>query len=424
MQMLYPTIVAQLDFLSGILGVVVMVIGSFVLITLVSSYYRFQNVVQQAEKMNPEDIGSNADEVLRVQMARYLAGCARRGTSFSLSLINVRNSDLHVGMETSVFLAVKHAARCDDVACVFDGQTIALLTEAEPEDSVGILQRIAGFMVSDCAALAPEQLRVGIASYPGHGLRGRELIDVAAEGLEQTTFEEPIVLPKIEDVDAEDDEDESELEDRSSDDKAEAVVDDAAKVEGTTGWNARRGGSMLDEVTGVLKPSAISAYMQRMMNEIKRKKQKAALFCIGVNNMDHIARFHGDEAADDVMAGVSKILQDHMRADDLIGRHEQYAFLVLALCSIDEAELIGKRVTTLVQQKEFISGRKKLKTSITLGVSLFPEHGRNLHLLYSAGQKVLDYSRMNDIRAYAVYNADVHDKVPAKPMRSIKSAQA
>jgi diguanylate cyclase (GGDEF)-like protein len=181
---------------------------------------------------------------------------------------------------------------------------------------------------------------------------------------------------------------------------------------------------MLDDLTGVLKPSAVSAYMQRTMSDLRHKKKKAALFCVGVNNIDYIARFHGKDAADDVLVGISKILQDNVRADDLIGRHEKYAFLVLAQTSLKEAEIIGKRISTLVQQSDIVSGSKKLKTTITLGVAAYPEHGRNLHMLYQAGQKVLDYSRANDIRAYAVYDPKIHDSMPSKPMKSIKSVQA
>jgi diguanylate cyclase (GGDEF)-like protein len=181
---------------------------------------------------------------------------------------------------------------------------------------------------------------------------------------------------------------------------------------------------VLDPVTGVLKPSVVSSYMQRLMSELRYKKKKVALFCIGVNNMEHIARFHGDQAVDDILAGVSGILQEHLRATDLIGRHEKYAFLALVQCTLDEAELIGRRISTLVHQAEFRSENKKLKTTITLGVSAYPEHGRNLHQLYTAGQKVLDHSRANDIRAYAVYDPVIHDKVPSKPMKSIKSVKA
>lgn len=424
MQLYYPTIAAQFDFLGGALGVVAAVVLSFVAITLIASYYRFQNIVEQAESTDPEEMGAAPEEILRVQLARYLAGCARRGTSFSVSLIRIGNPAFPVRMDSPVVDAIKHAARRDDITCVFDDQTAALLTEAEPEDSEGIQTRITASTAAQCAGLALGELRVGISSYPGHGLSGKELLDVAQQSLGEADAGTPIVMPEI--VDEEEDE-EGVVEATTGEVVEEAATDWADAEEegkGSKGWKERRQNAMLDELTGVLKPSAISPYMQRVMSEIRRKKQTAALFCIGVNNAEHIQRIHGEDAADDVMAGVSKILQDNLRADDLIGRHEKFAFLVLAQCSHDEAEIIGKRISTLVQQAEFESDRKKIKTTITLGVASYPEHGRNLHHLYMAGQKVLDHSRMNDIRAYAVYDPEIHDKVPPKPMKNIKSVQA
>ncbi|WP_372846381.1 diguanylate cyclase domain-containing protein [Pontiella sp.] len=402
------------------MGIVASVVFSFVVITLIASYYRFQNIVQLAEEMQPEEMGAKPEDILRVQLARYLAGCARRGTSFSISLIRISNPEVPVRMDAPVMGAIKRAARHGDVTCVFDDRTVVLFTETEPEDSVSILTRITARIADDCAKLALDDLRTGIASYPGHGLSGKDLIKAALEGLEATTASTPIVMPEI--VDYDEDDDEEDADQAVEEAAAEAVGSDEGQH--SKGWRERRKNSMIDELTNVLKPEAISPFMQRVMSEFRRKKQRAALFCVGVNNMEHIARFHGQEAADDVLRGVSQVLQDNLRAEDLIGRHEKYAFLVLAECSIAEAEIIGKRISTLVSQGEFVSGRKKLKTTITLGVATFPEHGRNLHQLYTAGQKVLDHSRSNDIRAYAVYDPDIHDKVPAKPMKNIKSVQA
>lgn len=415
MQLLSLTIAAQLDPVVSILGVAAAMAVSFVVITLVSSYYRFQKIVEQAEEADPEEMGASASAVLRVQMARYLAGCARRNTSFTLALIRLPKAENPVRMGSPEMAAVKAAARRGDVACVFDERTVVLLLESEPEDGVNILTRIT-------AALGAgfEGVRAGLSSYPGHGLSGKDLIAAAVGALETATDDEPIFMPEIEDADAEDAETLDETADVETEDFDEQ--DDHAPT--SRGWRDRRANAMLDELTGVLKPSAISTYMQRAMSELRRHKKEAALFCIGLNNMDHIERFHGGDAAGDVMAGVSKLLQSCLRAEDLIGRHEKYAYLVLAQCSSEEAEIIGRRITTGVQQAQFQAGNKKLKTTVTLGVASFPQHGRNLHHLYLAGQRVLDHSRANDIRAYAVYDPEIHDKVDTKPMKSIKSMQA
>ncbi|MEN7972376.1 MAG: diguanylate cyclase [Verrucomicrobiota bacterium] len=401
---------------SGALSVLLAVVVSFVLIVLIASYYRFLHIVQKAEDTQPEEMGVSSSDILRVQIARYLAGCARRNTSFSLAMIQVDDPSVEVRMESPFFEAIKRAGRAADITCVSDSRTAVFLAEAEPEDSEAILSRVIRMVAADCQGLAVESLRVGLSSYPGHGLSGRELLDVAQKGLAEANAEQPVFMPEIIDVDAED-EDEELLEEADASSDAD---DEEGKVKS---WVARRKNVMLDELTGVLKPSAVSAYMQRMMSDLRHKKEKVALFCIGVNNVDHIARVHGEQAVDDVLVGISRILQDHVRSTDLIGRHEKYAFLILARISLENAEIIGKRVSTLIQQSGIVSGSKKIRTTITLGVAAYPMHGRNLHSLYSAGQKVLDYHRENDIRAYAVYDPEIHDKMPSKPMRNIKSVQ-
>ena len=424
MQFPLSTIAAQFDLLGSALGILAAVGLSFVAITLIASYYRFQNIVKLAEDTQPDEMGATADEVLRVQLARYLAGCARRGTSFSMSLIRITVPGISVHMDSDVVHAIKQAARRNDVTCVFNEQTAVLLTETEPEDSESILSRITAYLLQACPGIGPDQWAVGIASYPGHGLSGKELIQVAESGLQQTSAESPIFMEEIKSEDEEDEIEEEPVEASENGQDVDENFPGDSEGEASKGWRERRKSAMLDELTGVLKPSAISAYMQRAMSEFRRKKEHVALFCVGVNNMQHIARFHGSEAADDVLVGVSRILQENLRADDLIGRHERYAFLVLAQCTLAEAEIIGKRITTLVQKAEFESEGKRLKTTITLGVAAYPEHGRNLHHLYVAGQRVLDHSRANDIRAYAVYDPEIHDKMPSKPMKSIKSIQA
>jgi len=420
MQLFLPTLALVSDMLPGTLGVVAAVVVSFVVITLVSSYYRFQHIVEQAENTSPEEMGASPLDILRVQIARYLAGCARRGTSFSIALVRVDDPSLDVQMNTPLVAAMKHAARCDDVVCIRDQRTIALLMEAEPEDSESILKRITVAVAAGLSDVGDDLFRVGIASYPGHGLSGNLLLEVATEGLAQSDPSRPIVLPEI--VDEADEEDHEEVaKPPLEEDRADGEPGEDAEANSR---RQRRKRNMLDELTGVLKPSAISAYMQRLMSDLRYKKKKACLFCIGVNNMEHIVRFHGKEVADDVLAGVSKVLQENLRSDDLIGRHEKHAFLALVQASLEEAEIIGKRISTLVQKTQIASGSKKLKVTITLGVASYPEHGRNLHSLYQAGQKVLDHSRINDIRAYAVYDPKIHDSMPSKPMKSIKAMQA
>ncbi|MCF7847974.1 MAG: diguanylate cyclase [Kiritimatiellales bacterium] len=428
---LLPLSVIGSTFLAGAVEVVLAMVVSFFLITVISSYYRFQHIVELAEEIQPEDMGASAHDILRIQLARFLASCARRNSAFAFALLRLNVSGVRIRLDGPVTAALKENLRRVDVVCVYDDNTLAILAETEADDAEAIMLRVINYLKRNCPELGGQDLRAGISSYPRHALSGKELLRSAEEALEQTSLERLVYMQEIIDVDEEEEAGPEEVDrnNNGAESSVEIVAPDEAEPEVKSGSKPRESGrrraakknAMLDELTGVLKPTAVSAYMQRMMAEIRRKKKAAALFAIGVNNIDHISRIHGEKAANDVLVAISKLLQDNLRTADLIGRHERDAFLVLSEVSLEDAEGIGKRLSVLIQQHIIETGNKKLKTNIVIGVAAYPEHGRNLHHLYRAAQKVLDFNRANDIRAYAVYNPEIHDKIPSKPLKSIKS---
>jgi len=393
--------------ISGAIGIIATIVISFLLLTLIASYYRFLALVKQAETTNPEEMGTTPIEILHVQLIRYLARCNRKNTAFSLGIIKINSSDFVVKIDSPIVRTLKTIIREEDTICVYDESTVAVLLEMEPEDSESVFTRIINQLSILHGLKKQDIFRVGISSYPDHGTTGQSLISTSFEGLDQTTPEHPVIQPAVERLEFEDEEDDPEEVDPTQKEKRKE--------------HKQR---MIDPLTGVLKPSAISIYMQRMMGDIRYKKKTAALFCIGLNKMDYIARFHGEQATDDVLVGVSEVLESNLRITDLIGRHEKYAFIALMETKTEFAETIGKRITTLIQKQQIPSQGKRIKVNITLGVSTYPEHGKNLHQIYEAAQKVLDYNRANDIRAYALYDPNIHARTVVKPMRNIKSTQA
>jgi len=396
-------------FLSGAIGIIVTIVVSFLLLTLIASYYRFQTIIKLAENTQPEEMGSSPLDILHIQLVRYIARSTRNNTAFSLAIIKFNLDDFSVRIESPLVQHLKTCIRENDTICIYDDSSLALLLEMEPEDSITVFTRIID-QLAEHNAIQKEDLRVGISSYPDHGMVGKILIKVALEGLEQTTIEHSIIQPEIELL-------EFEKENQTEENGEETLALNQEK-------RKEQKQRMIDPLTGVLKPKAISIYMQRMMGDIRYKKKRAALFSIGINEMKHLSEFHGEQTADDILVGVSEILQNNLRINDLIGRHEKYAFLVLMETNTQFAAIIGKRIAMLLHQGQIISSGKRIKINTTLGIATYPEHGKNLHQIYESAQKVLDYNRANDIRAHALYNPEIHARTVVKPMRSIKSVQA
>jgi len=415
---------SDVSFLTGAAEVIAVTLISFVIITLISSYYRFQHIVEVAEKVQPEDMGADPIDILRIQIARFLANCARENTSFTLALLRFNLPGVKIRLDGPVVLKLRENLRRKDVICVYDDQTVGILTENEPDDSPIIQRRLINWLKSELPEFAEQDIRSGMATYPGHALSGIEMLSVAESALQKTTPQEPILLPEMNEYNVMREENaQQESDTETADASEESKNRSGGRSSRRSSKKSSRKDSILDELTGVLKPNAISPYMQPMLANIRQKKKRAALFAIGVNNIDHIARFHGENAATDVLVSMSHLIQNNLRTEDIIGRHERNAFLVLAEATLVEAEGIAKRLSTLASHHVVETSGKKLKTNLIIGVAAYPEHGRNLHQLYRAAQKVLDFNRTNDIRAYAVYAPEIHNKVPSKPFRSIKASK-
>jgi diguanylate cyclase (GGDEF)-like protein len=140
------------------------------------------------------------------------------------------------------------------------------------------------------------------------------------------------------------------------------------------------------------------------------KKGQAALLCVGINRIDHIIQLYGEEAADDVIAGVGKILQKLTRDCDLIGRYHRDDFLILARCTLQQGEMIATRLREAVQKEIFISGGKPIKTAVSIGITAHPEHGRTLGDLFSGAYRALEVLRGWNTTACLVYDAAQHAK--------------
>ena len=381
MGMIAPILVAQISVVESVLGFLAVVLITFFLLSWVTSFIRFQDVLGLLNSEHVEE-SIEADSVLQLRLAKFLTESGREQIPFHLLKCSVPA----VISTEELVESWKSAVRVNDWIIPVDEKEVYVLLRCDREDVEALWSRLCGLFPS-VATLAWQG---GVASFPENGVSGRALIagvELAIEASAKTGS-----LKWAEDIETED-ETELEAEEEQSDDKPVGGQD-----------------ILLDPLTGVLRDRVLSTYMHRQLSEYRLKKKPVALFCVGVDNMEQIRSFHGEEAHDQLLIGVSDELQSILRSEDMIGRHDKYGFLILVGCDADHAEVVAQRVCSSIQKKVCLFEGKRLRTTTTVGVSLYPEHGKNLHVLYSKAQNVVDYCRENDIRGYAYFNEALHRK--------------
>lgn len=386
---LQPCLIAQLPMAQA--GQLLLVMGiAFAIITLISSTYRFHKMIQLTDEalVTVED----RNDFFYIQVTRYLSKINRISSGFGILIVQFVTTEADArSVQNDLLEILKTSVRnTTDKACLFRDDCVAAIIDTEEEHVPTIMLRMATDLKKAALSIPGIQaIRAGASSFPLNGLNTQAVIDAATTALETVSYADSLPLcmapkPKPEDGQQEVDA----IGELSKEDKNAA----------------------LDPLTGVLKPAVVGSYMRKYLFEIRREKKPASLLCVGINRIDQIIKLHGEEAADDVIARISKILQQISRDRDLIGRYHRDDFMILMPCTLQQGEMIATRLREAVQKELFISGTKRIKTAVSIGITAMPEHGRNLRDLFRGAYCALEVVRGWNTTACLVYDPAQHSE--------------
>ncbi len=131
--------------------------------------------------------------------------------------------------------------------------------------------------------------------------------------------------------------------------------------------------SFRDGVTGLFNHRHV---MELLKAELERARRYQTGFSVLMIDIDHFKKVndeHGHPAGDAVLREVAALLQDCMRAVDVVGRYGGEEFVViLPGTSYDEARQTAERVRLRVGSHPFRVDGKELRVTVSIGVSSCP----------------------------------------------------
>ena len=403
MKIIEPILAAQWTLPEAAIGFVITVVISFLGIAGVASFLRFKEVVEWTSQLNPDETDLDKDEWLRLQVALYLGAASKARTEFTLIKCHLPSADEQPYPYAAVEASLKKSLRETDTIIRYDEQTLMILAHLDHDEAVAFVGRLQKEWSTSSALINGAAMRAGIVMYPMHAASGPALISEVHKAFELSTDQEPFMLGEVD----EEDNKEEEEEDEATQPKKKRSRED----------------KILDPVTGVLKDGVLSGFMQRRLSELRLKKEPCVLLCVGVVRHDYILKSFGEAGRDELLAAVSEILQEGVRKMDLIGRHDEDGFLILATCKKEQSMYIAQRLSAQVQACNFTLQGRVVRTNLVIGAAGYPEDGLNLHQLYVKAQKVVDYAQKHDIHGYAEFKEQVHGQEPERPKLSVKSAK-
>lgn len=157
-------------------------------------------------------------------------------------------------------------------------------------------------------------------------------------------------------------------------------VTEYKRVEGHLAWLADH-----DPLTNLFNRRRFSEELEQVLSWSDRYQHPGALLFFDLDRFKYINDTSGHQAGDALLRMVAGMLSRTIRTDDITGRlgGDEFAVILPEITPQGAIEVAKKILVHLSEAQLTISNRTH-KISASIGIALFPEHGRNVHDLLAA----------------------------------------
>jgi diguanylate cyclase (GGDEF)-like protein len=132
-----------------------------------------------------------------------------------------------------------------------------------------------------------------------------------------------------------------------------------------------------DDLTGLPNRSLLEKGVQDLI-ESPVGETKFALAFIDIDNFKHINDYYGHTVGDGLLVKIARRIAGQIRPSDLLARvgGDEFVLLIAPIEGMDELNADIGRLSARLKEPYFIDGHE-IFSSASIGVSLFPAHGRD-----------------------------------------------
>ncbi|MBQ7584537.1 MAG: diguanylate cyclase [Lachnospiraceae bacterium] len=165
--------------------------------------------------------------------------------------------------------------------------------------------------------------------------------------------------------------------------------------------------SKTDALTGLLNKGAVEELVSMMLTNYYHESEHCALMVIDVDNFKTINDNYGHATGDSVLSTIGRIIQNIFKGMDVAGRIGGDEFMVF-LRDIDSADDDAHLAMKLQQDVRHAFRNKAYKDQVTLsiGISLYPGHGKKFRTLYDKADQALYYVKKHGKGSYHIYSPE------------------
>ena len=126
----------------------------------------------------------------------------------------------------------------------------------------------------------------------------------------------------------------------------------------------------LDHLTGVANRHAVLETLGRVLSNSAREGTPASIALVDVDRFKDVNDCHGHLVGDAALRAVARLLRDHLRPYDVVGRYGGEEFMVvLPKCGLADAFDVADRVRSCVARQSILTSAGPLSLTISVGIA-------------------------------------------------------
>ncbi|MEO6059172.1 MAG: diguanylate cyclase [Candidatus Limnocylindria bacterium] len=154
--------------------------------------------------------------------------------------------------------------------------------------------------------------------------------------------------------------------------------------------------SVTDELTGLANRRHLDDEIEREVQRHERHERAFAVLLLDVDRFKALNDTHGHPAGDAVLRQLARVLEESTRKEDTVARFGGEEFLViLPETPAEGATLKAERIRAAIEGHRFAidEGGAEVSVTASIGLALFPKHGRTPETLIAAADQALYHSK-------------------------------
>ncbi len=161
-----------------------------------------------------------------------------------------------------------------------------------------------------------------------------------------------------------------------------------------------------DPLTGALNRLFLDRHSQGPTAEFG---ESFALLYIDLDGFKDINDVYGHESGDAVLRVIVQRLKRRLRTEDVIVRIGGDEFVVILTDLADQSSFVSSAVHRLYRSLdvEFGIGSHTFHVSVSMGVSMYPEHGRDFASLIQAADRAMYTVKKSGGKGFQIYSAEL-----------------